>query len=97
MIAELADLIKEANGIAKRFYEGSPDFPKPEEIARLGKPANLLPGESRNLTWPGKRVFTEPKGVVSWQGVKMIEEEQRREPLKSRPRVGRGLKKTGEI
>lgn len=76
-IAELADLIKEANGIAKRFYEGSPDFPKPEEIARLGKPANLLPGESRNLTWPGKRVFTEPKGAVSWQGVKIIEEEQR--------------------
>ncbi|MFG3519435.1 hypothetical protein ACGF5S_04160 [Nocardia nova] len=74
---EIAGLIRDAKNIYNRFYEGSPDFPTPKEITELGKPADLRPGQSRNLSWPGKRVFTEPKGAVSWQGVKMIEEEQR--------------------
>ena len=74
-LKELRDMIVKADEIYARFKVGSDNFPTPREILEIGKPDGLLPGQSRHLTWPGKRVFTEPEGKVSWQGVKTIKEQ----------------------
>ncbi|MFI7191937.1 hypothetical protein ACIBQ0_19560 [Nocardia nova] len=72
---ELSSLLRTSEGIAGRFEVGSVDFPRPAEIAKLGRPEGLLPGESRELSWPGKRVFMEPGVRISWHGVKKMQEE----------------------
>ncbi|MFF0452476.1 toxin glutamine deamidase domain-containing protein [Nocardia africana] len=74
-VEELGNLLRESERIVERFKVGSPAFPTPAEIAKLGRPEGLQPGESRELSWPGKRVFMEPGVRISWHGVKKMQEE----------------------
>ena len=76
-IDELTDLEQRASGIVRRFRVGAANFPTPKEIALLGRPDGISPGESRDLSWPGKRVFMEPGVKISWHGVKSMVEEDR--------------------
>lgn len=70
----LKSAIDDAEDLREGFYVGSPDFPTPKQIADLGRPPGLLPEQSRDLSWLGKRVFMEP-GVknIYWHGVKIFE------------------------
>lgn len=74
-IEEIGRTLEKAEEIFRRFYVGAADFPRPAEIAELGRPETLRPGESRELWWPGKRVFMEPGVKISWHGVKKMQEE----------------------
>ncbi|WP_280273126.1 hypothetical protein [Nocardia wallacei] len=72
---QLLATINEGRGILARFHEGSTDFPTAREIAQLGRPADALPGQSKDLSWPGKRVFMESKVPIWWQAIKRLDEE----------------------
>ncbi|MEV5651604.1 toxin glutamine deamidase domain-containing protein [Nocardia sp. NPDC052254] len=76
-IGELEGVLEKADEIMSRFVVGDSNFPTPLEISVLGRPDDLSPGESRDLMWPGKRVFLEPEGKVAWHGVKKIHKELR--------------------
>lgn len=74
-IEDLESAIKQGNKILARFHVGSDNFPTPMEISQLGRPVDALPGQSRELSWLGKRVFMEPGVKISWQAVKYLNEE----------------------
>ncbi|WP_429422332.1 ADP-ribosyltransferase [Nocardia sp. GAS34] len=59
--------------LRERFQVGSQNFPTAKEIADLGRPEDMLPGQSRMLSWLGKRVFLEPD-ALDWRGVMSLEE-----------------------
>jgi hypothetical protein len=59
--------------LRERFQVGSQNFPTAKEIADLGRPEDMLPGQSRMLSWLGKRVFLEPH-ALDWRGVMSLEE-----------------------
>lgn len=74
-IEDLESTIKQGRKILARFRVGSDNFPTPMEISQLGRPVDALPGQSRELSWLGKRVFMEPGLKISWQAVKYLNEE----------------------
>ncbi len=75
-IIKQTEFIRKIENLCKRFQVGAADFPTAKEIADLGRPGDLLPGESRELSWLGKRVFLEPK-ALDWRGVMNLEEAAR--------------------
>ncbi|MFI5777132.1 hypothetical protein [Nocardia sp. NPDC051570] len=74
-LKDLEPAIDRAKEMLEEFQVGSSKFPKPQEISQLGRPDGLLPGQSRELSWLGKRVFMEPGLRISWAAVKSLKEE----------------------
>ncbi|MFJ1456977.1 hypothetical protein [Nocardia sp. N2S4-5] len=74
---DLVSTIGQGQEILDRFQVGSPNFPTPLEISQLGRPADAVPGQSRQQTWPGKSVFMEPGEHISWDAEMILEQEQR--------------------
>ncbi|GAA5064257.1 hypothetical protein GCM10023318_50010 [Nocardia callitridis] len=71
-IGQLEAELQPAEKMRKNFTVGSPDFPTPRAITELGRPPGLLPGQSQNHSWLGKRVFMEHGAEIHWHGVKSI-------------------------
>lgn len=69
---DFRDDLDKAEDIRERFHVGSPRFPSPNEIAELFRPADLEAGESKDLSWAGKRIFMEPGKEIGWHGVKKL-------------------------
>lgn len=67
-IKEHSSMIEKGEKMLDDFRVGSPDFPTPRAITELGRPAGLLPGQSEELSYLGKRVFMEFGERISWHG-----------------------------
>ncbi len=75
-LTDLNSTISQGQEILNRFHVGSPNFPTPQEISQLGRPADAIPGQSRQHTWPGKSVFMEPGEHIAWDAEMILEQEQ---------------------
>ncbi|WP_309501086.1 hypothetical protein [Saccharopolyspora gloriosae] len=66
------DEIDKAEELMGRFRVGHPNFPEPYDISDLFRPKGLEAGESKDISWGGKRVFMEPGKEIGWHGVKVL-------------------------